>query len=88
MSEEFTTAVVERCRWARAHNQGHPLPSWSTAEQVAVALVLRDTDHLAAMGYTVEQAADRVCAETQLSAFGLTGWLNDTRAAVRDGEPG
>lgn len=74
--------ITERCRWAVDYNEGHPSSSWSTGEQVAVALVLRNKDHLATMGYTTEQAVDRVCDEAQLSAFELTGWLNDIRSAI------
>ncbi|MBA8824849.1 hypothetical protein FHX42_002196 [Saccharopolyspora lacisalsi] len=74
--------ITERCRWARTHNDGHPSEAWSTGEQLAVALVLRDKEHLSATGYTTEQAAERICDEAQLSAFALTGWLNDIRTAL------
>lgn len=88
MADEFTATIIERCRWARAHNEGHPSSSWPAGEQLAVALVLRDKDHLATMGYTLEQAADSVCSQARLSAFELTGWLNDTRAAVESDQQG
>lgn len=85
MLDEFTTAIAERCRWAREHNQGHPSATWSTSEQLAVALVLRDRAHLNTMGYTTEQAAEHVCSEAHLSAYELTGWLNDLRSVLDTG---
>ncbi|RCW40065.1 hypothetical protein DFQ14_113148 [Halopolyspora algeriensis] len=88
MAEGFAATIVERCRWARSHSEGHPSSSWPAGEQVATALVLRDKDHLAAMGYTTEQAAERVCEEAQLSAFALTGWLNDVRDELDKGSQG
>ena len=88
MADDFTDTIIERCRWARAHDESRPSSSWPTGEQLAVALVLRDKDHLAEMGYTLEQAADSVCNQARLSAFELTGWLNDTRAAVESGKQG
>lgn len=74
--------ITDRCRWARNHNNGHPSGAWSTGEQLAVALVLRDKEYLSAMGYDTEQAAEHVCDDAQLSAIELTGWLNDIRAAL------
>ncbi len=77
--------ITERCRWAAEHNEGRPRSDWPTGEQVAVALVLRDKAHLTDLGYSTEQAAERVCAEARLTPFELTGWLNDIRAALDSG---
>lgn len=74
--------VAERCRWARDHNEGTPSSAWSTDEQLAVALVLRDKAHLEALGCTLEQATDRVCERAQLNPFQFTGWLNDVRGEL------
>lgn len=81
MLEDIATAA-ERCRWARDHNGGAPPAAWSTDEQLAVALVLRDKAHLEALGYTLEQATDRVCERAQLNPFQFTGWLNDVRGEL------
>lgn len=80
--------ITRRCRWAREHNQGHPSGTWPLGEQLAVALVLRDKAYLTTVGYTTEQAVDRVCAEASLSAFELTGWLNDVRGALESAPDG
>ncbi len=75
-------SAAEHCRWARDHNGGAPASAWSVDEQLAVALVLQDRAHLDAMGYTLEQATDRVCDLARLSPFQFTGWLNDVRSAL------
>lgn len=80
--------ITERCRWATDQNEGRPSSSWSTGEQVAVALVLRDKDYLATKGYTLEQAAERVCDTAELTPFELTGWLNDIRRALETEQRG
>jgi hypothetical protein len=77
--DDFTDATLRRCRVARAHNDGHPLPGWSTREQLAVALVLEDKAHLEAMRYTVQEAAQSV-HDGMLSppaAFGA--WIESIR---------
>lgn len=74
--------VAEHCRWAREHNGGTPSSAWSVDEQLAVALVLQDRAQLDAMGYTLEQATDRVCDLARLSPFQFTGWLNDVRGEL------
>ncbi|GAB3551271.1 hypothetical protein J2S53_000898 [Actinopolyspora lacussalsi] len=74
--------IIERCRWARDHNENHPSQQWSTGEQLAVALVLRDRSWLEWTDHTTETATDLVCERAGLSAFEFTGWLNDIRAAL------
>lgn len=77
-----TERITEHCRWAQGHNAGHPDAARPAEEQVAVALALRDHNHLEVMGYTLEQAAAEVCEELRLTPFQLTGWLNDIRTEV------
>lgn len=86
--DEFAADVVRRCGWAQQHNDGHPSPTWSSGEQLAVALVLRDRAHLDAMGYTVQEAAQRVHGgmASPPSDFGV--WVAGIRAALEHpGQP-
>lgn len=59
-ADTFADDILGRCRWAARHNGGRPSGAWSTGEQLAVALVLKDRAHLDAMGYTVQEAYQRV----------------------------
>ena len=78
--DDFTADLERRCRWALTHNNGHPNGAWSTGERLAVALVLRDREHLAAMDYTVREAAQRVAGGMADPPQDFAGWL----AALRD----
>jgi hypothetical protein len=80
--DEFARDVLRRCRWALAHNDGHPSPAWSTGEQLAVALVLRDADHLAAMDYTPTEAAVRVLGGMYDPPADFNAWLTAIRTAL------
>lgn len=80
--DDFTDATLERCRFARTHNQGHPLPAWSTREQLAVALVLKDGDHLKAMGYTVREAAQSVHDGMASPPADFGAWLESIRGRL------
>lgn len=81
--DEFAADIVARCSWAQRHNDGHPSLAWSTGEQLAVALVLRDRIHLDGMGYTVKEAADRVHGGMASPPPDLGVWLDGIRAALR-----
>lgn len=83
---EFTNDILWRCRWAQAHNDGHPSGAWSTGEQLAVALVLRDHQHLSAMDYTVPEAIRRVCGGMFFPPEDFEAWLGSIRAALSGGE--
>src|SRR4051794_28033617 len=52
--------ILRRARSARDNHGGHPYGGWSTREQLAVALVLKDREHLDVMGYTPTEAAQMV----------------------------
>jgi hypothetical protein len=80
--DRFATDVLHRCRWALAHTDGHPLGAWSTGEQLAVALVLRDRQHLAAMDYTPQQAAERVAGGMWNPPADMNEWLAAIRIAL------
>ncbi|MCU1685777.1 MAG: hypothetical protein JWQ81_6516 [Amycolatopsis sp.] len=77
-----TDDIVRRCRWALAHNNGHPNGAWSTGEQLAVALVLADTAHLAAMDYTASEAARRVQGGMVSPPSNMRRWLATVRAEL------
>ncbi len=80
--DEFAEDVLRRCRWAQANNDGHPSGAWSTGEQLAVALVLRDREHLAAMDYTPTQAAQRVLGGMYNPPADFNAWLTGIRTAL------
>jgi hypothetical protein len=83
--DDFTDDIASRSRWARKHNQGHPSPAWSTGEQLAVALVLKDRTHLGAMGYTVQQAAQHVYDGMTMPPAGFGAWLESLRGRLDTG---
>jgi ABC-type uncharacterized transport system involved in gliding motility auxiliary subunit len=56
--------ILGLARSAIANHGGHPYGGWSMREQLAVALVLEDQEHLADMGYTTEQAEQAVADGT------------------------
>jgi hypothetical protein len=78
--DESTADIVRRCRWAVDKNHGHPNGAWSTGEQLAVALVLSDTDHLKSMDYTVPEAMERVAGGMLEPPRDFTKWLMSIRA--------
>ncbi len=84
LSDHFTASIARRARWALLHNDGHPDRAWSTGEQLAVALVLRDQQHLDEMGYTADEAVQRVrggmWAPPPPGQF--TAWLDTIRAEI------
>lgn len=82
--DAFGRDIAARCRWALAENDGHPNPAWSTGERLAVALVLRDRDHLAAMDYTLTEAARRVAGGMGNPPTDFAGWLHAIRSALTD----
>lgn len=82
----FGADVLRRCRWARRYNDGHPSCAWSTGEQLAVALVLRDRRHLAERGYTPREAAQRVYGGMTAPPADFKKWLDDLRAQLGGAE--
>lgn len=80
--DPFAADVLERCRWAQAHHDGHPSGAWSTGEQLAVALVLLDREHLAAMDYTPTEAARRVLGGMIDPPESISAWLDQIRAQL------
>jgi hypothetical protein len=86
--EQWDADVVGRCRWAIAHNDGHPNGAWSTGEQLAVALVLGDAEHLAAMQYTPQEAARRVLGGMVSPPADLAAWLGRIRSHVDESQAG
>jgi hypothetical protein len=74
--------ILRRTRSAIAHHGGHPNGAWSMREQLAVALVLKDREHLAAMGYTPTEAARAVADGMYFPPADFTGWLDGIRAQL------
>lgn len=79
---EFGRDILSRARWARVHNGGHPSAAWSSGEQLAVAVVLGDSGHLADRGYTVAQAVDRVAGGLYFPPADPHVWLADLRGCL------
>lgn len=84
--DEFAADTLDRCRWAQRHHGGHPSLAWSTGEQLAVALVLRDRTHLDEMGYTAQEAAQRVHDGMAMPPADFNAWLEGIRAELRTQE--
>jgi hypothetical protein len=80
--DRFAEDIASRCRTAQRHNGGHPYGVWSTGEQLAVALVLRNRTHLDAMGYTPQEAAQRVFGGMVNPPTDFKAWLGEIRASI------
>lgn len=80
--DDFGKDIAIRARSARRNHGGHPNGAWSTGEQLAVALVLRDQEHLDLMGYTTQEAAHRVYAGMIAPPSDFNGWLDSVREAA------
>jgi hypothetical protein len=80
-----TQDLIHRCRLALTEGDGHPFAAWSTGEQLAVALVLKDQETLDHYGYSPTEAAQRLIAEmwTPDHPDQFKNWLESVRAAVR-----
>lgn len=76
--------LVARCRTAIEYYDGGPSGAWSMGEQLFVALVLKDKETLDALGYTAQEAAQRLIGEgwapTEPTEF--TRWLTAIRVEV------
>jgi hypothetical protein len=84
-STERAKDTLRRCRWAKMHNNGRPNGAWSTGEQLAVAFILRDTETLAANGYTVQEAAQRLYGDMIPPPADWRTWVEDIRHAIATG---
>jgi hypothetical protein len=80
VTDAFTTDITARARWARAHNDDYPKPAWSTGEKLAVALVLGNDAYLDAVGYTRQEAAQRLSGD--LLGADVNDWLARIRSAL------
>lgn len=83
-TEPATVAVdiLGRARSAIANHSGHPYGGWSMREQLAVALVLEDQEHLADMGYTTTQAEQAVADGMYFPPADMPAFLTDIRAQL------
>jgi hypothetical protein len=71
--------TLQRCQSALRHHDGHPYGGWSTREQLAVALVLEDFEHIRAMDYTRAQAVRHVRDGMLAPPPDFDGWLDEIR---------
>lgn len=74
--------LIARCLHTRRRTKDRPSGAWSTGERLAVALVLKNKTVLDEMGYTVQEAAQRLFGEpwTPSRPEEFVAWLN----AIRD----
>lgn len=82
----FAESTAWRCVLAESENDGHPFGSWSTGEQLAVALVLNDADHIKALGHTIADAIERLEGDL-MGSCQVGGWLNMVRRAAEAQQP-
>lgn len=73
--DEFGVDTAWRVNIARKHHDGHPSGAWSTGEQLAVALILRDREHLAAMGYSFNEAARSLHGRMMAPPEDINDWI-------------
>jgi len=78
----FAADIVRRCQLARRRHGGHPSRAWSTSQRLAVALVLRDWEHVAEMGYTARDAGERVTGGMSRPPRDFGAWLDRIRAEL------
>lgn len=78
--DDFGRDIAWRCYLAtRPGEDGHPFGTWSTGEQLAVAVVLEDGEHLEAMGYTLEEASRSVQGRMMDPPADMNAWVTAVR---------
>lgn len=81
VTDTFGKETVQRVRYVQSH--GGRYQAWSTSETLAVALVLRDDEQLAAVGYASHQEAmRRIVSGMSTPPRDPAGWLATVRAAA------
>lgn len=81
VTDAFGKETVQRARHVQAH--GGRYLGWSTSETLAVALVLRDDEQLAAVGYrSHDEALRRILSGLSNPPSDPAGWLATLRAAA------
>jgi hypothetical protein len=61
--KDFAAGITACARFARDHNDGRPMPAWSTGERLIVALILGDQATLDSEGYTRQEALQRLAGD-------------------------
>lgn len=77
--DDFAAATARRARWVEKENR---YQAWSTGETLAVALVLCDRDMLEYMGYTDQEATQRVCGGMISPPQDFSAWLKTIRETL------
>jgi hypothetical protein len=77
--ENFGEYYAGLTRGAIADHGGHPDRGWSLDQQIGVALILRDKEHLDALGYPLRDAAVRFAGDLLLGLAELNEWLDAVR---------
>jgi len=85
--DESAERVLDLCRQAQQNHDGHPSPTWSTWQQLAVALVLNDEAGLRSRGYSVQEATRSVVEGMLRPPADFDAWLATIRAALAAGSP-
>lgn len=76
--------MLAKAQLARTCNElGEPWPAWSTGEQLAVAVLLQDTDTMVGLGYTEHDALQRLRRTYGFHQLATaTQWFADLRARL------
>lgn len=87
-SREFQNDLIARCLRTRRRDNDRPSGAWSTSERLFVALVLKNKTVLDEMGYTGQEAAQRLFGEpwSPDDPEEFVTWLDAIRNRV-DAEP-
>ncbi|MEV0005907.1 hypothetical protein AB0H28_26980 [Micromonospora sp. NPDC050980] len=81
VTDTFGKETVQRVWYVQSH--GGRYQAWSTSETLAVALVLRDDEQLAAVGYASHQEAlRRIMSGMSTPPRDPAGWLATVRTAA------
>lgn len=84
-TERLAEQVVLRCREVRTVHGDRIDHSWSLRQQLVVALVLRDHEHLASLGYSLPGAEAELITGMARPPHDLGAWLDGIRREL--GEP-
>ncbi|MEU1813019.1 hypothetical protein [Micromonospora aurantiaca (nom. illeg.)] len=81
-SAKMEADIIFRAKWARSHNRDDPHDAWSVEEQLGVALALHNREHLAALGFTEQEALARIAATMQFPPDDMGAWFARVRGQI------
>ncbi len=80
--DRFFQDWLTKAYHAASLDPGEPWPAWSAGEVLAVALILRRTDVLDRLGYTEDEALDRIRFDIGADHAEIRTFFTDLRNLV------